>query len=64
MPNEAPVNNQGLKSLMKWGMKKDGVSVSLDLEMTHKVEVVIPTPMVGMITGRGSTVLKTLKEQT
>ena len=32
-------------------MREEGVSVSLDLEMTHRVEVVIPAPMVGMITG-------------
>ena len=64
MPNEAPGNNQGLKTLMNWGIKKDGVSMSLALVMTQRVEIVIPTPMVGMITGKGSTVLKTIKEQT
>ena len=45
-------------------MKKDGVSVSLALAMRQKMEIVIPTPMVGMIIGKGSMVLKRIKEQT
>ena len=64
VPDIALRNNQGLKTLRDWGIKKDSVSVSLVLGMTKKVEIMVPTPMVGMIMEKGSTVLKKIKEQT